>query len=72
MNEGGKAAFGWAKVTSSCGWSIPAFGQKLRLSKSVQRASAGDEDRGENKETAPPQVVLLFSRSPGSNVASVS
>ena len=44
------AGFGRAKVTSSCGWSIPAFGQKLRLSKPVQRASAGDEDPGENKK----------------------
>ena len=44
------AGFDRAKVTSSCGWPIPPFGQKLRLSKPVQRSSAGDEDPGENKK----------------------
>jgi hypothetical protein len=42
--------FDRAMVTSSCGCSIPAFGQKLRLSKPVQRASAGDEDPREKKK----------------------
>ena len=45
------AGFDRAKVTSSCGWSVPAFGQKLRLPKPVQRASAGDEDLGENTKS---------------------
>ena len=44
------AGFDRAKVTSSCGWSAPAFGQKLRLPKPAERASAGDEDPGENKK----------------------
>ena len=44
------AGYDRAKLTSSCGWSIAAFGQKLRLSKPVQRATAGDEDPGENKK----------------------
>ena len=39
-----------AKVTSSCSCSIPAFGQKLRLPKAVQRAPAVDEDPGDNQQ----------------------